>query len=125
MAPLTTQITKYGLVGVINTAITFLVISVLTLLDVNPYLSNVIGFVAGLLNSFMLNSRYTFNQEASVSAVSRFSAAFGLAYLINIGTLHHLVSSSSFPEILIQFISMLSYNISFFILMKVWVFSRD
>lgn len=125
MEALTPQLAKYGLIGVVNTVLTLFVISALTLLDVNPYFSNAVGFLVGLLNSFLLNSRYTFKKKASTSAAMRFSGAFILSYLINLGVLYFLISSFNIPSLLSQFVAMIAYNIAFFILMKAWVFSRD
>ena len=48
------QLIKYAIVGVMNTLITLGVIFVCkSILGVNPYVSNALGYVAGLLNSFI------------------------------------------------------------------------
>ena len=50
---------KYVIVGCMNTAITLGVIFVCkSLLDVNPYLSNALGYIAGLINSFIWNKNW-------------------------------------------------------------------
>lgn len=119
------QLIRYGLVGVVNTVITFLVIAVLTSFEINPYVSNAVGFSVGLINSFFLNSRFTFQQNSSANAALKFSLSFAGAYSLNILALHYLVSFEPVPIIAAQFLAMLAYNIAFFILMKAWVFARD
>ena len=48
------QFAKYFLVGVMNTLITFILIFVCkTFLGINEYVSNGIGYVGGLINSFI------------------------------------------------------------------------
>ncbi|WP_169717414.1 GtrA family protein [Brucella thiophenivorans] len=122
---LTSQLIKYGIVGILNTAITFLVIAVLTALGMNPYLCNAIGFGVGLLNSYFLNSRFTFNKKSSTGSMTKFGAAFSIAYAINLFVLHCLVQLQIDSIFVAQFVAMASYNAAFFILMKTWVFSRD
>lgn len=119
------QLVKFGLVGVLNTVITFIVIALLTVWEINPYLSNAVGFTAGLVNSFLMNSRFTFNQSYSAKAVGKFGISFALSYALNIFVLHYLMNLSTVSPIAAQFLAMVSYNITFFVLMKAWVFVHD
>ncbi len=119
------QLIRYGLVGLMNTALTFLVIALLTYFDVNAYVSNIVGFIIGLLNSYILNSRFTFNNKTSSHSAKKFAASFIIAYLLNIVVLKFSISISLIPVLASQLIAMVSYNISLFVLMKVWVFDRD
>ena len=53
------QFFKYCMVGVMNTSITLAVIFVCkSILGINPYVSNVIGYVCGLINSFLWKTLY-------------------------------------------------------------------
>ncbi|WP_396999088.1 GtrA family protein [Ochrobactrum sp. S1502_03] len=123
---LISQLTKYGLVGIVNTTITFVVVAILSGVSFDPYMSNAIGFAAGLLNSYFMNKAFTFNGTPHISGDAiRFMFAFIIAYMINIGVLHFLLSLSSETVVLYQLIAMFTYNIAFFILMKTWVFARD
>ncbi len=119
------QLVKYGVVGVVNTAITILVIAVLTYLNFNPYFSNAIGFFVGLLNSFVLNSKYTFKERITRSNGFKFFLAFLISYSLNIAVLHILISVEFSSVLVAQVIAMTSYNMAFFIVMKVWVFTYD
>ena len=48
------QLVKYMLIGASNTLITFIVFVVLnSFLGVNFYVSNIIGYIAGVVNSFV------------------------------------------------------------------------
>lgn len=125
MPSLRSQLLKYGFVGALNTLITFLVIFVLTQMNINPYISNIVGFAFGLLNSFFLNSRFTFKKKSSLNSAVKFMISFAISYALNLLVLHYLITHSTTPTILAQFLAMVSYNLAFFVLMKIWIFSRD
>tara|TARA_B100000614_G_C14431263_1_gene446224 strand:+ start:407 stop:829 length:423 start_codon:yes stop_codon:yes gene_type:complete len=119
------QLFKYGLVGVMNTLITFLVIAILSYLGFSPVTSNVIGYACGLANSFFFNGRFTFASTNGRKAVYRFLAGFALAYCINLAVLLALTRQGDLPEMASQAIAMLAYNICFFLIMKFWIFDKD
>ena len=84
------QLVKYGLVGVSNTLVTFLVFVLLnSLFGVNFYVSNVIGFVAGVINSFFLNKKWVFKTHNTKvqREILLFLTGFGICYLIQLGAL--------------------------------------
>lgn len=113
------QLVKYGLVGVVNTLITFVVIFILQeLMGVSPAISNAVGYAMGLLNSFIMNSRWTFNSETSWKRFFIFMAVWVPCYLANLLALHLLLTYTSLPAIWSQVVAMLIFNISNFILNK-------
>ncbi len=116
------QLASYSLVGVMNTLITALTIVVLTLIGMEPVLSNAAGFGLGLLNSFIMNKRYTF-QSAAEGSMLPFLVSFAIAYGLNLVVL--VVSSplASLNVLIPQAAGMLTYNVVFFVLMKLWVFA--
>lgn len=119
------QIIKYGLIGIINTIITLLLIIALTYAGVNPFLANVIGFSAGLLNSFYMNKNYTFYKNSSKGSLINFLIAFVPSYILNILILYLTKDLAEYNIIVPQLLAMLSYNILFFALMKTWVFKNE
>lgn len=61
------QFVKYGLVGVINTIITISIIYIfMKLLNVSYIISNVVGYLFGFINSFVLNKIWTFKSKKSI-----------------------------------------------------------
>lgn len=113
MPSLRSQLLKYGFVGALNTLITFLVIFVLTQMNINPYISNIVGFAFGLLNSFFLNSRFTFKKKSSLNSAVKFMISFAISYALNLLVLHYLITYTTTPTILAQFLAMVSYNLAF------------
>mgnify|MGYP001196677979 CR=1 FL=1 len=58
------RVLKYGLVGLLNALIKFLIFSnLINHLNFNIFLAASIGFSFGALISYFLNSRYTFNSN--------------------------------------------------------------
>lgn len=76
------QFIKYSMVGVMNTLITLVVIYVCkSLLDINEYVSNTVGYIAGLINSFLWNKKWVFKvKEDSFNQIIRFAAGFLMCY---------------------------------------------
>lgn len=78
------QLIKYALVGASNSLITLCVIYILiSLLDVNLYVSNVIGYIAGLINSFIWNKQWVFKSHNH--QIKKEIILFGVGFLICYG----------------------------------------
>ena len=76
------QFVRYLCVGVINTLVTLVVIMICkSLLDVNPWVSNALGYIAGLINSFIWNKAWVFhsNRNGRAEAV-KFAVGFLICY---------------------------------------------
>lgn len=73
---------KYCLVGVMNTLVTLGVIFVCkALLGWNLYLSNALGYVAGVVNSFVWNKMWVFRSQGRYAREAVvFLVGFGLCY---------------------------------------------
>jgi len=61
------QFLKFGLVGVMNTVVDFLVFHVLNLFVGWVYLAQVIGYACGIANSYLWNSNWTFRDSKTNS----------------------------------------------------------
>lgn len=57
------QLIKFGIVGVSNTIISYVVYALLVYLGMHYLLANVISYFAGVVNSFFWNSRYVFKTQ--------------------------------------------------------------
>ena len=60
------QFIKYALVGVLNTLVTLSIIFLCkSVIGINPLVSNAIGYVAGVINSFLWNKTWVFRSHDS------------------------------------------------------------
>lgn len=119
------QMIKYGLVGVINTLITAVIIfTLMNGLGVSYQISNAIGYVAGFFNSFILNKLWTFktSQTSTVSQFIKFAAVFAVCYLIQLGLVIILVEKLSISKNLSQLAGMVFYTLIGFLFNKLFTF---
>ncbi|CAK8584428.1 GtrA family protein [Priestia megaterium] len=58
---------KFALVGVLNTLIDFVVYALLTTIGVNYILAQWISYSAGILNSYVMNRKWTFERKEKSS----------------------------------------------------------
>lgn len=123
---LKTQISRYSLVGILNTLTTLLVIYGLKAgFGVGDYWANAAGYGIGLIMSFFLNRAYTFGHDGAMSgAAIRFLVAFAICYAINLGVVAVLVDGIGVNGYLAQPCGMASFTISFYILLRMHVFRR-
>lgn len=59
------QIIKFGLVGVVNTLVSYITYSVLFHFGVPPLICNIPAFIISVFVSFLLNSRFVFKNDDS------------------------------------------------------------
>lgn len=57
------QLVKFGIVGVSNTLISYAVYALLVYLGMQYLLANVVSYFAGVVNSFVWNSRFVFKTK--------------------------------------------------------------
>ncbi|WP_428408186.1 GtrA family protein [Hyphococcus sp.] len=121
------QLIRFGVVGAINTATTFVVIVLLMLaLHWSPLAANAAGYCVGLCVSYFLNKRFTFKQRAAVRRSAwRFVGAFVMAYSANALILMGAIRLLSLNAVIAQGAAAVAYTLSFFVLCKFWVFRDD
>ena len=104
------QLIKFGLVGVSNTLIDIIITNLLVfIVGFNEYawvtaLYNGIGYGCGVLNSFLLNSRWTFKKEyrRTKAEVFKFIAvnliSYGLSFLLVMLFSNYVFSGSAVTD---------------------------
>lgn len=120
------QAIKYCVVGVSNTLITAIIIWIMMkLLGCTDVLSNVVGYVAGVLNSFIWNKQWTFKKSSAgwVSSAIRFGVAFAVCYGLQLILLLHLNRIlTTIDPYYNQLIAMVFYTVINFIMNKYYTF---
>lgn len=119
------QMIKYGLVGVINTLITLIILFVLqNAFGVSYKISNAVGYIAGFINSFVLNKLWTFkgNSSSTFSQFIRFALVFAVCYVLQLGLVILLVETIHINKNISQLIGMVFYTLIGFLLNKLFTF---
>ena len=77
---------RFGLVGLVNTAVGYLVIVAALSLGLNDFAANAAGYAVGLTVSYVLNSKWTFRDRArsGSAGAARYLGVFIVAYGANL-----------------------------------------
>ena len=120
------QFIKFGIVGISNTLLTAITIWVLLkVLHCSDYISNFIGYVVGLLNSFIWNRKWTFKSKTKVSAtLFKFILTFAISYILQLGNLYLLLHFTFIDPYICQLLSIVVYTFINFILNKNYTFKN-
>lgn len=80
------QFLRFLAVGVMNTLVTLAVIVFCkSIIGINPYISNFLGYVAGVINSFIWNKAWVFHSDGKITAeATRFIIGWGICYTLQL-----------------------------------------
>lgn len=122
---LVARMAAFSLVGVANGVVGIAVIVIAGLLGVGPVLANVLGYGAGLIVSFTLNSRVTFRSRAVDRAtVLRFLGAFVVAFAVNLAMVKVVTDVLGTHDLLGSLAGTPLYVGIFYLLCEYWVYRR-
>ena len=118
------QVLRFLAVGVVNSIFGYGVIfACMYLAGMSPEISNVVGYTAGLVVSYVLNRNYTFRStKRQRTEIARFFAGFAVAYILNFLVLLVSVHGLHMSKGLSQILSGLVYVVSSFLMSKYYVF---
>ncbi|MDP4237925.1 MAG: GtrA family protein [Bacteroidota bacterium] len=120
------QFLKFGIVGISNTLLTALTIwFLLKVLHCSDYFSNLIGYIVGLINSFIWNRKWTFESKTNLGVtVFKFILTFAISYLFQLGNLYLLLHFTSIDPYFCQLLSIVVYTCINFVLNKYYTFKN-
>lgn len=119
------QFFRFLTVGVFNTVLGYCVIfACMYLAKMSPEVSNIAGYAVGLIASYVLNRKYTFNSKQNRRGeITRFLAVFTLSYTLNFVVLIVLIHKFGIHEGVSQIFSGFIYVISSYFMNKFYVFN--
>lgn len=115
------QAIRYCIVGGMNTAATAIVIFSLTAAGCGLFASNFLGYVTGIVLSYILNTYFTFSAKSSLARVTKFLACCMGCYVINVLAMKLMLYLGFDNAYLIQLTGMVFYTVSGFFINKLWV----
>jgi putative flippase GtrA len=118
------QFVKFGIVGVSNTLLTFIVYTILLKgFDVWYLAASAIGFIAGATNGFLLNRRWTFSDHVGDALTPvRWAVVQSTGLAINIGLLYLFVHEAGIDELLAQALTIGVVTVITFLANRAWTF---
>jgi putative flippase GtrA len=120
------QFIKFAVVGVLNSAIQYLVFLFLYGLTGTQYLlASIIGYAAGMTNSYILNRRWTFGSrnQKLLAELGKFVAVNLISLGANLGLLYLLVSAGIMAPQWAQVLAIGGSTLVNFVLNKIWTFA--
>lgn len=116
---------KFAIVGASNTALSFLVYVVLVKLSLYYILASIISYIAGILNSYILNTAFVFKEKKTKKNLFMFSSVYLSALLINLSLLYIMVDVFGIGPITGQILVTGLVMIYNYIMQKKWTFGAS
>jgi putative flippase GtrA len=118
------QFLKFGIVGISNTLITFVIYTVLLKVFGVWYIAaSAIGFIVGAINGFLLNRRWTFAGHVGDSYTPvRWGIVQSAGLGVNLGLLYLLVHDAGVDELVAQALATIVVTVSTFLVNRAWTF---
>jgi len=123
------QFAKFGMVGVANTVISYLVYLLAISLGLSYIIGNTLGFFIGNLNSFFWNNRYVFksnenHQNLLVTYIKQLLSCAFTGVLLNNALLYLLIQYMHIDKVFAPLIILLFTVPLNFIICKFWAYKK-
>jgi putative flippase GtrA len=121
--PALRQIIRYGVVGVLNNLLGYLIYLLVTFLGLDPKITISLLYPAGAITAYFGHSEYSFSyQGRNTHALLRYALAHLIGYGVNILMLLLLSDKLKFPHQAVQALSIFVVAGVLFLLFKYFVF---
>ncbi|MDU7884964.1 MAG: GtrA family protein [Clostridium perfringens] len=118
------QFLKFGIVGILNTLITVVSFNILIFVNINYLCANCISYFLGVINSYLLNSKFVFKESRSKENLTKFLIVNILVLGFNSLILYLGVNELGVNISISQIVSIVLGTFLNFGLNKVWVFTE-
>lgn len=117
---------KFGLVGVLNTLINWIIFSLLNFVGVYYIIANIIAYAVATVNSYIWNSKWVFkyNGKDKKETTVRFVILNLLGLALNTAILYFLVDMLLFNKLAGLVITTAIVMVINYLLNKIWVFNE-
>jgi len=115
---------KFIIIGFLNTLISlFIYFICLELLELNYLVSLIASYAAGILNSYLWNSRWTFGiKKYNALSLVKFLLVYLFTFMLNLLILIILVKAVRIPVLISQSIALAIATLFSFAVHKLWSF---
>ena len=118
------RIVKFGITGVGNTLVDMAVGALLLFLGVNVYASKCVGYCAGMLNSYLINRKWTFQTKDRFFSLQmvRFIATNLIVLAVSMVLIKVFVEFWGLSDLLAMLLTTCCTMALNFIISRLWVF---
>src|SRR5439155_8528095 len=117
------EILRFGAVGLASNALLYLLYLAATAVGIEPKIAVTLIYLVGVLQTFMLNKRWTFQHEGHVRrTAARYWVAYVFSYAGNMVLVFIFVDMAGFDHRVVQGILVAVIGLALFALQKYWVF---
>ena len=114
---------RFGAVGLGSNVLLYLLYLAATAVGVEPKVAVTLIYLVGVLQTFVLNKRWTFQHEGRVRrTAARYWVAYTLAYAAHMVLLFIFVDIAGFDHRVVQGVLIAVIGLVLFALQKYWVF---
>jgi putative flippase GtrA len=118
------QAVRFGLVGLLNTFVDLALFSLLVLLPpfaALPAAAKALSFLAGVLNSYVLNARWTFRAGTSPRTLVRFAVVSLMMLGLNVLAFQTVLTTTASKPLALLAATAATFGIGF-VLNRLWTF---
>lgn len=120
------QVVRYGVVGVLNNLLGYLIYLLITFLGVDPKIVITMLYPVGAVTAYFGHLKYSFSyREGYVNALPRYVLAHLAGYGVNFMMLFILYDKLKFPHQAVQALAVFVVAGILFLLFKYFVFPRS
>ena len=120
------KLIKFGITGVMNTLVDFVVFMLLTHVGLNLYFSQVVSYSCGMLNSYIVNRSWTFKAKGKFfgGQMMRFITANLTLLMISVLLLWFFTNKLGFIKIVAKLFTTAIIMLAGFTVNRLWVFKN-
>lgn len=117
------QSVRFLIVGIASNLVLYLVYLLITAAGVGHKLAMTLLFLAGTVQTFFFNKKWTFSHDGFYSSTFvKYASAYGSAYLMNLAALVIMVDRMGLPHQAVQGAMIIIVALLLFLLQRLWVF---
>lgn len=113
---------KFCIVGASNTALSLIIYWILNNLGIIYLLSSTISYFVGILNGYMLSTRFVFKSSRNMHTGIRFFIVYGISLFINLLILYLMVDCIGLDKMIGQIVATGVNTLFNYFANKVWTF---
>lgn len=119
------QLTKFGLVGILNTLVSLIIYYFLVFLNLNYIIANIIGYFLSSVMGYFLNKVWVFNakRQKIISSSIRYYIVYGISLVINVSSMYLWVNILYISKIVAPVLTMFLTVPFNYIFNKIWTFN--